>query len=87
VSDKLRRLLAEKPLTLTLSPSEGEREKQSAPLRFSCGVLLAERLAMILPLPFRRGEGRGEESTSTRKSIEVLWRLARCVVIFPLTTA
>ena len=54
------------PLTLTLSPSAGEREQL---LELSTSFArhttvtshgYAMRLAAFLPLPFGRGEGRGE---------------------------
>ena len=54
------------PLTLALSPSAGEREQQRmlstffvrSPAFASCKY--AARRTAILPLPFGRGEGRGE---------------------------
>jgi len=58
------------PLTLTFSPSDGEREQQCATheglnstrfvVKLSDDARIAEKLAKILPLPFGRGEGRGE---------------------------
>ena len=48
------------PLTLTLSPSAGEREQQSASHENVNRARFADRLPEILPLPFGRGEGRGE---------------------------
>ena len=68
----------DKPLTLTLSPSEGEREQQGTAhdnfnrtrfaVRFSSDARFAHRLTAILPLPFGRGEGRGEGCSATYKS-------------------
>jgi hypothetical protein len=49
-----------KPLTLTLSPSDGERERWSASRENPNGIRFANKLKRILPLPFGRGEGRGE---------------------------
>ena len=48
------------PLTLTLSPSAGERGKQCATHENLNDTRFADSLAIILPLPFGRGEGRGE---------------------------
>jgi hypothetical protein len=63
-------MLTSLPLTLTLSPSDGEREQQStrresiSDLGFPISLADQDRflrwLTMILPLPFGRGEGRGE---------------------------
>jgi len=44
------------PLTLTLSPSAGEREQQSAPPERFNDAKLANRLTTIFPFPFGRGE-------------------------------
>jgi hypothetical protein len=57
-----------RPLTLSLSPYEGEREMRRQSFDFSREVGLADRLTAIsplpfpLPLPFIRGEGEGEGS-------------------------
>src|ERR1041384_6434045 len=54
------------PLTLTLSPSAGEREQQGVFCETSAdqAAILSRTFALrrptILPLPFGRGEGRGE---------------------------
>src|SRR5258706_353180 len=54
------------PLTLTLSPSDGEREKQTPrsgrfkACRQTSDARFARSRRAILPLPFGRGEGRGE---------------------------
>nr|MBP9903586.1 DUF4964 domain-containing protein [Verrucomicrobiota bacterium] len=54
------------PLTLTLSPSAGEREQQAALWEIAANrrAVLSRKFALrrrrILPLPFGRGEGRGE---------------------------
>jgi len=45
-------------LTLTLSP--GEREQQSSAFEIFGDTGFGGRLTLFLPLPFRRGEGRGE---------------------------
>jgi len=60
----------ELPLTLTLSPSDGEREQHSASHEISKCARYADRLTTILPLLFGRGEGRGEgNSFAVRASI------------------
>ena len=48
------------PLTPALSPSTGEREPRTPAFRNTCRLSLADALAIILPLPRRGGEGRGE---------------------------
>jgi len=76
-----------KPLTLTLSPSDGEREQQDVPrdgffgtcfaIRLSNDVRFAGSLPTILPRPFRRGEGRGEG-----KLVFVTSRRYSCLLAF-----
>jgi hypothetical protein len=48
------------PLTVTLSPSAGEREKRRSSFDMLEHACFADTWPMILPLPFGRGEGRGE---------------------------
>jgi nitrate reductase assembly molybdenum cofactor insertion protein NarJ len=56
---------AQAPLTPALSPSDGEREEHMPPSDASRHVDRADRRTMVLPLPRRGGEGRGEgESTA-----------------------
>ena len=54
-------MLKEQPLTLTLAPFAGAREKQRLRNGISSDAGFAHRLRRILPLPFRKGEGRGED--------------------------
>ena len=84
------------PLTLTLSPSAGEREQQSSSSESFSGrhAALSRRFVLglrtILPLPFGRGEGRGE-------GIFLLWtHTSACIhsqfiillsIVFSLLTA
>jgi len=55
-------LLHSFPLTLTLSPSAKEREQPSTPPESSCDARFGDWLTTMFPLPFRRGEGQGENS-------------------------
>ena len=48
------------PLTPTLAPSEGEREKMPSRLSESSCPSNSLKLPNSLPLPFGKGEGRGE---------------------------
>ena len=48
------------PLTLTLSPSEGEREALLPRVRESGGIGLFEKRDAMFPLPRRGGEGQSE---------------------------
>src|SRR6185369_3119862 len=48
------------PLTLILSPSEGERKRRGAWAGISDCVQFAQRVRRAFPLPIRWGEGQGE---------------------------
>ena len=50
------------PLTPALSPSDGERECSPTPVERSLFSDPIHTRAKILPLPFLKGEGRGEGS-------------------------
>ena len=50
------------PLTPALSPSDGERECSPTPVERSLFSDPIHTLANVLPLPFLKGEGRGEGS-------------------------
>ena len=49
-----------RPLTLTLSPSEGEKEALLPRVRESGGIGLVEKREAMFPLPRGGGEGQGE---------------------------
>ena len=55
------------PLTPALSPSDGERECSTPPVERSLFSDSIHTLSNVLPLPFRKGEGRGEGSRSLHR--------------------
>ena len=78
------------PRTLTLSPSAGERKKQSAPRDNFTAARFADSLTTILPLPCGRGEGRGEGIFSQRTQTSVCINSQLIIllsIVFSLLTA
>ena len=55
------------PLTPALSPSDGERECASAPVERSLFSDPIHTQANVLPLPFLKGDGRGEGSRPSHR--------------------
>jgi dihydroorotate dehydrogenase len=57
-----------RPLAPALSPSEGERERPSRSLDHSSEAGFTDQPTAVPPLPFGRGEGRGEGSAGDLRS-------------------